>query len=230
MCGRFTLTIPDYEDLATALGVEVDPAKVEAYKPRYNVAPTDAAWVLRLDRDRHRELGQLGWGLVPWWSKTLTQAKRPINARSETLGSRPAFRDLLATRRCIVVSDGFYEWQRDSRQPFWIKPAHGGLLLLGGLWDSWRPEPGADRIETFTIITTPANADVEPLHDRMPLVLDPKQIERWLETVPRGEPPVVPDDIRAMVHPAADGSLVTSPVSKRVGNVRNDDPSVLVPE
>jgi putative SOS response-associated peptidase YedK len=200
VCGRFTLTIPTYEDLASSLGVEAVPGGAELYRPRYNIAPTDPAWVVRIGPERTRELALLEWGLVPRWSKTLMQAGRPINARAESIASRPVFKDSLARRRCLVVSDGFYEWDKSGpvKQPLWFRPAGGGILFLGGIWDSWRGEDGVRR-QTFAIVTTAPSHDVERVHDRM-------------------------------LRPAPDGSLVPTPVSTRVGNVKNDDPSVLVPD
>ena len=142
MCGRFTLTIPSYEDLAAALGVDPAPGAADLFRPRYNIAPTDSTWVVRLGAERQRELALLEWGLVPRWSKTLMQAGRPINARAETLEKKPVFRESLERRRCVVASDGFFEWDKSGpvKQPLWFRPANGGLLLLGGLWDSWRAE------------------------------------------------------------------------------------------
>ncbi len=229
MCGRFTLTIPTYEDLASALGVEAVPGGADLYRPRYNVAPTDPAWVIRVGPERNRELALLEWGLVPRWSKSLMQAGRPINARAESIASKPVFRDAVARRRCLVVSDGFYEWDKSGpvKQPLWFRPAGGGVLLMGGVWDSWRGDDGVRR-QTFAIVTTAPNRDVERVHDRMPLVLSGADAEAWLVTVPKDAPASLTDDVRALIRPAPDGALVPTPVSTRVGNVKNDDPSVLV--
>jgi putative SOS response-associated peptidase YedK len=235
VCGRFTLTIPTYDDLANALGVEVMPGAAELYRPRYNVAPTDPSWIVRFDAQGHRELALLSWGLVPRWSKTLTQAGRPINARAETLETKPVFKDSFARRRCVVVSDGFFEWDKSPKrleaegqpQPLWFRPESGGLLLMAGVWDSWRTDGGERRVQTFSIVTTAAGPDVEGVHDRMPLVLAGADVDRWLTVPPKDAPAVVTDEVRALIRPAAKGTLVATPVSRRVGNVKNDDPSVL---
>ena len=231
MCGRFTLTIPSYEDLAAALGVDPAPGAADLFRPRYNIAPTDSTWVVRLGAERQRELALLEWGLVPRWSKTLMQAGRPINARAETLEKKPVFRESLERRRCVVASDGFFEWDKSGpvKQPLWFRPANGGLLLLGGLWDSWRTEEGTRR-QTFTIVTTAPNREVAPVHDRMPLVLAERDVDTWLDVPPRGAPTAIPDSIRTLIRSAPDGSLVPTLVSKRVGSVKNDDPSILLPD
>ena len=231
MCGRFTLTIPTYEDLASALGVEAVPGGAELYRPRYNIAPTDPAWVVRIGTERNRELALLEWGIVPRWSKTLMQAGRPINARAESVASKPVFRDSLARRRCLVVSDGFYEWDKAGpvKQPLWFRPASGGILFMGGIWDSWRGDDGVRR-QTFTIVTTAPSRDVERVHDRMPLIVSANDADAWLAYVPKDTPATLGDDVRALIRPAPDGTLVPTAVSTRVGNVKNDDPSVLVPD
>ncbi len=231
MCGRFTLTIPSYEDLASALGMSPAPGAAELFRPRYNIAPTDATWVVRLGPERQRELALLEWGLVPRWSKTLMQAGRPINARAETLEKKPVFREPLERRRCVVVSDGFFEWDKSGpvKQPLWFRPTSGGLLLLGGIWDSWKTEEGTRR-QTFAIVTTAPNQEVAPVHDRMPLVLTGHDADAWLDVPPRGAPAEVTDAVRKLIHPPPDGSLTPTLVSKRVGSVKNDDPSILLPD
>lgn len=231
MCGRFTLTIPTYEDLASALGIEPALGASELFRPRYNIAPTDSTWVVRLDRERHRELALLEWGLVPRWSKALMQAGRPINARAETLETKPVFRESLARRRCVVVSDGFFEWDKSGpvKQPLWFRPSSGGLLLMGGIWDSWKTPEGTRR-QTFAIVTTAPNRDVAGVHDRMPLVLTGSDVDAWLDVPPREAPAVVTDALRHLIRPPPDGYLTPALVSKRVGSVKNDDASVLLPD
>ncbi len=230
MCGRFTLTVPTYEALAASLGIDPVPGAAETHRPRYNIAPTDPTWVVRLGSHRARELSLLEWGLVPRWSKSLTHAGRPINARAESLEQKPAFRDAFARRRCVVVSDGFFEWDKSTRErrPLWFRPPSGGLLLLGGLWDRWFDVERGKNVSTFAVVTTDASADVRAVHDRMPLVLAGDAVETWLAVPPLDAPADVTDDVRALLAPAAPGSLVAVPVSKRVGSVKNDDPSVLV--
>src|SRR5262245_15464301 len=184
MCGRFTLTIPDYESLARALGVAGDPSGAELYRPRYNVAPTDSHWILR-EKEGRRELLPAKWGLVNSWAKDASGAARQINARVETARTRPAFREAFERRRCIVPADGFFEWsgEQKARRPIWYHAAEGGLLRFAGLYESWR-DPRSDTWQrTFSILTTSANDVVAPVHDRMPAILRPEDEEAWLGPV-----------------------------------------------
>ncbi len=236
MCGRFTLTVPTYEMLALALGIEPNPAQAAIYRPRYNVAPSDPHWVLRM-KSGVRELMQASWGLTPHWAKRADQAGRPINARAETLESKPAFRDAFAGRRCVVVADGFFEWQKigKERRPLWFTPRAGGLLLLAGLDAKWTdPATGLER-RTFSIVTTTANDVVAPVHDRMPVVLAKETIDLWMDVSSRFEPSdarsrgAVTDEVRALLRPAPADVLVATPVSPRVNSVKNDDPGCVAP-
>jgi len=242
MCGRFTLTVPSYEDLAATLGVQAGVwaaplggplAEVGAsYRPRYNIAPTDPAWVVRMSLGI-RELVSANWGLIPRWSKTPMQAGRPINARAESLTSKPMFREAFERRRCLVVADGFFEWEKIGKQrnPLWFQPSSGGLLLMGGLWDEWGDRETGRVVRSFSIVTTSANEDVSFLHDRMPIMLgDEASIATWL-SVPANEDDggAITDNVRALLRPAPAGSLQAKRVSRRVNSVKNDDPSVLEP-
>jgi putative SOS response-associated peptidase YedK len=229
VCGRFTLTIPSYEVLAEALGVDPVPHGAE-YRPRFNVAPSDTAWIFRIKGDK-RELVPASWGLVPWWAKTATDGGRPINARAETLLDKRMFRDAFVRKRCVVLSDGFFEWKRPPvgpKQPIWFRPKAGGLMLLGGVYDTFRdPETGHAQ-RTFSIVTTKPNGDVADVHDRMPLVISPQDLERWVAEMPKGANDVT-DDVRALLRAPPDGSLERFPVSRRVNDVRNDDPGCVAP-
>jgi putative SOS response-associated peptidase YedK len=172
-----------------------------------------------------RELLRARWGLINHWAKDAKIGYRQINARSETLEKRPAFRDAFKKRRCAVPADGFFEWTgpKEQRQPIWFHRPDGGLLLFAGLYESWQPAP--DEWEpTFTIITTDANATLVPVHNRMPVILPDEVVDDWLH--PRQ------DDLAALsglLVPARDGVLVGTPVSLRVNSVKNDDPACLEP-
>ena len=229
MCGRFTLTFPDYESLAHALGVDPHPESASLYKPRYNVAPTDPHWVLRI-KDGHRQLVQAKWGLVNSWASDMSGGARQINARAETAPRTPAFREAFEKRRCIVPADGFYEWVGDkkARRPIWYHPKDGGLLHLAGLYESWRNKKTGEWQRTFSILTTSANALVRTVHDRMPAILTPAELDQWLD--PR--PAESADDkatLRALLKPAAPEYLEATPVSPRANSVKNDDPECLAP-
>lgn len=227
MCARFTLTLPDYDALARALGVAIDPELAAFYRPRYNVAPTQVHLVVRAD-DGTREVVRARWGLVTRWARSA--GPKLINARSETAPVKPAFREAFARRRCIVPTDGFYEWSgaKGERQPIWLHPADGGLLCLAGLYES-AVEPTTGVCEhTFTILTTEPNALVASIHDRMPAVLLPEDVDAWLG-IPTTTSAANDEAARACLRPAPMGLLVATAVSSRVNAVRNDDPSCLAP-
>jgi putative SOS response-associated peptidase YedK len=227
MCGRFTLTVPDYETLAEALGVAPFAELAETYRPRYNLPPMDPHWVLRV-RDGARQLVPARWGLVPSWAKSVVDAAKRINARAETLRDKPTFRAAFERRRCVVPADGFFEWvgPKGKRQPIWFRPPDGGLLYFAGLYES-RRDPATDTwSKTFTIITTPPNDLVAPVHDRMPAVLAADAIDAWM-TPGAAEPEL--EAAYALLRPAPPGALVAIPVSSRVNDVANDDPGCLEP-
>ena len=220
MCGRYTLTYRQAEQLALELGVPVE--QLTDYQPRYNIAPTDPHWIVRMKYE-DRELLPARWGLVNSWAKDRKRAAQQINARAETLASRPAFKEAFSKRRCVVPADGFFEWvgPKGDRKPIWFHRPDGGLILFAGLYESWRPEPdGWER--TFTIITTDANQVVERVHDRMPVILPEEQVDEWLYSE-NGDR----EALRALLVPAKAELLVATPVSPRANSVKNDDPSVL---
>ena len=225
MCGRFTLTIPSYEDLALALGVDSTPQT--AYRPRFNVAPSDTAWIFRIKGAR-REIVPASWGLVPWWAESKTSGQKPINARSETLTKSRVFRDPFVRKRCVVLADGFLEWKREGsvRQPFWFRPRAGGLMLLGGIYDSFHDEATGEHLRTFSIVTVKPSADVAVIHDRMPLVIAPTDLDTWTMEVPRGKTEA-PAEVKRLLLPLPDGALTRTPVSRRVNSVANDDAACL---
>ncbi len=219
MCGRFTLSYREAERLAAQLGVPLE--SLRDYRPRYNIAPTDPHWIVRL-RFEDREFLPARWGLINSWAKDRKQGFKNINARSETVQTQPAFRDAFKTRRCVVPADGFFEWigPKDARQPIWFHRSDGGLLLFAGLYESWQPSPG-DWERTFTILTTEPNAVVAPVHDRMPVILPEDAVDEWMYR--RQEPAAVKDLLR----PASDDLLLATAVSSRVNSVKNDDPDCL---
>ncbi len=221
MCGRFTLTRQDARQLALELGVDAE--LLAGYRPRYNIAPTDPHWIVRIKYEE-RELLPARWGLVNSWAKDAKRAARQINAKAETLAARPAFREAFAQRRCIVPADGFFEWTgpKTARQPIWFHRAGGGLLLFAGLYEYWRS--GGEWQRTFTIVTTEANQLLAPVHDRMPVVLPEEAVDGWLDPRAQGT-----DVLLRLLGPAAEDVLVATPVSPRANSVKNDDPGVLEP-
>lgn len=217
MCGRYVSSSPTAV-LATLFDVER--VQVAEDVPRYNVAPTDAVKVV-VQRDQ-RVLEERRWGLVPHWAKAPGEGAKRINARAETVMEQPAFRDAFASRRCIVPADGFYEWKRTAdgrKQPYYVRPAGGGVFAFAGLRATWGT---GDPLRTCAIITTDANATVARLHDRMPAVLPQEAWGGWLDPAT--------DDLlwlRSLLVPVGDDAIEAYPVSSAVGNVRNDEPSLI---
>jgi putative SOS response-associated peptidase YedK len=193
-------------------------------KPTWNMAPTMNAPVVR----RHLETGErhldlLTWGLVPSFTKDSKAARKPINARAETVASSGMFKAALAKRRCLVPAAAFYEWKAtpEGKVPHAIASADGEMLAFAGIWEGWR-SPDGDVLRTFAIITTDANAQMSTLHSRMPVILEQADWPLWLGDVDSGA--------EMLLRPAAEGVLRIWPVDKRVGNVRNDGPELLEPE
>ena len=180
MCGRYSLATPDATRLRARFGL----GETVAIRPRYNVAPTDAVLAVTTDREGARRGELLHWGLVPGWADSPQIAARLINARMETVEDKPAFRGAFERFRCLICADGFYEWRRASdgraKTPFRITRDDGAPFAFAGLWSIWHG-PREDGLRTCTIITRPANAAVAPLHDRMPVILDPAHESAWLD-------------------------------------------------
>ena len=221
MCGRFTLTVDNLASLAEQLGIAATPEQIALHRPRYNVAPGDLCWLVR-SRDGARELFQAQWGLVNHWAKDRSVGFKQINARAETLAERPAFRDAFQRRRSVVLADGFYEWRgpRGQREPLWFHAPDRGPIFLAGLHESFTDPASGERLRTFTIVTTAPNALVRPVHDRMPVIVRPDELDRWL----------LGDDAASVLHPALDDALVASPASPRVNRVEHDDADLLDPD
>lgn len=221
MCGRFARKSTQ-EVLAEWLGVDLE--EMPWFAPSYNVAPQTAQPVVRLNRDTgKREISLLRWGLVPFWARDAKIGYNTINARAEEAAARPAFREAMKKRRCLVPADAFYEWQRldpRTKQPFAVALKSGKPFAFAGLWESWRPKAG-EPLETFTILTTDANELMEPIHDRMPVILQPKDYDRWLDPGDPARPPV------DLLRPYTAEPMLAWPVSQRVGNVRNNDAELL---
>jgi putative SOS response-associated peptidase YedK len=222
MCGRFTITRRDGNALAAELGVPAD--SLVDYRPRYNVAPTQPHFIVRI-RYENREVIPATWGLVRSGSKHASMAAKTINARSETVETRAAFRDAFQERRCVVPADGFFEWTgpKTARQPTWFHREDSGLLLFAGLYEAWQKERG-DWQTTFTILTTTANAVLASYHDRMPVILADRDADDWMD--PRAPEPRA---LKRLLAPAPDDLLIATPVSPDVNNVENDSPELLKP-
>jgi putative SOS response-associated peptidase YedK len=216
MCGRFTLTSAD--DLIRDL---FELKSLPSLEPRYNIAPTQEVLAVR-SADEGREALLLRWGLVPQWADDTSIGSRLINARSETVASKPAFRDAFRQRRCLVVADGFIEWQASQgrKQPYHVRMKDGSPFGFAGLWERWRDEDG-QWLQTCTILTTEPNELVEPIHDRMPVILPTALHERWLDTR------TSPAGLTELLGPFPAAAMEAVAVSTRVNSVRNDDPACL---
>ncbi len=222
MCGRYTLTRQQdiVDDFQASLGVA---AQSEWWKPRYNVAPTQPAPVVIL-RDGERTIEMMRWGLVPFWAgRSGKQPPLMINARVESIDAKPMFRDALQRKRCLVPADGFFEWKRGrgKPQPIYLHPEPRHTIAFAGLWARAKTDAG-DQL-SFTIVTGPANPLVAPIHDRMPVVLDPSTYAAWLDPSLDG----ATAHALLQVSPVADWRA--DPVSPRVNSANNDDPSCIEP-
>ncbi len=239
MCGRYTSTT-SVTDLAKIF--EVDEVRAEPLPPRYNVAPSLDVFAVALRRPKaeeaeekgpHRALGTFRWGLVPSWAKDASIGNRLINARSESIATKPAFRAAIARRRCLLPADAFYEWQRRQgpdgkpmgKLPHAIRRKDGRPMAFAGIWEVWRDQadPDAELLRTCAIVTTSANDLMRPIHDRMPVVLDPGDWAAWLDP--------------ATDAGTVDKLMVTAPsewfevfaVSSKVNKAGNEGPDLMIP-
>ena len=196
-------------------------------EPRYNIAPTQPAPVVRSAAGGvGRELVMLRWGLIPSWGKEASIGNKMINARSETVAEKPSFRSAFHNRRCLVPADSFYEWRREgeTKQPFRIGMKGGPAFAFAGLWESWQGTEGEAAIETFTILTTVANRKLHPIHPRMPVILDPKSYQIWLDASPDNT-----EQAFSVLQPFPDEPMAFYRVSSRINSPRNDDAECLKP-
>lgn len=221
MCGRFARRSTQ-EVLADWFGVDLD--EMPPFAPTYNAAPQSVQPVVRLNHDSgKREFALLRWGLVPYWAKDTKCGFTAINARAEEAAAKPAFREALKRRRCLIPADAFYEWQQlgpKSKQPHAFALRSGEPCAFAGLWERWKPKEGPP-LETFTILTTDPNELAESVHDRMPVIIEPRDYDRWIDTSDEERLPV------DLLRPFPAEQMHAWPVDKRVGNVRNDDPQLL---
>ena len=224
MCGRITLTSSGTE-LATVFELELQ-QPLPTLEPRYNIAPSQDVATVRNDRDGRRELSFERWGLVPHWAKDPSIGYRMINARSESAATKPAFRDALRARRCILPANGFYEWKgsRAERTPYLFRRNDSSLLGLAGLYERWHGE-GGEVIDSCTILTTEANELMRSFHDRMPVILPPSAWATWLDRETRDV-----DRIAPLLRPCPEDWLEPAPVSTRINDPKNDDEACLRPE
>lgn len=223
MCSRYSLTSPP-----EAVRAVFRLREVHDFPPRYNIAPTQPVAIVRNDDRGERELMLVRWGLIPPWVKDPREFSLLINARSETAEEKPSFRGALRHHRCLVPTNGFYEWtgKAGAKRPHLIRRRQGsnhGLFALAGLFEHWMGADGSE-MDTMAILTTAANASVAPLHDRMPVIIGEADFDRWLDCRPGKADPV-----RDLLCPAADDLLEVVEVSAKLNNVRNEGPELQEP-
>jgi putative SOS response-associated peptidase YedK len=222
MCGRYRLSrrkqlVEEYFDSAPW---------EDDWNPRYNIAPTQPVPVIRQNpKELVREFSLMRWGLIPSWAKDPSGSASMINARAETAGTKPAFRDALKSRRCLIPADGFYEWKRDgkTKQPFCFEVNQGQLFAFAGVWDRWK-DPNGNWIKTCSILTTTPNAVTSAVRDRMPVILDPDSYELWLDP---GMTKV--EAVSDLLRPCDALQMRCFPVSTRINHVAHDDEACSAP-
>ena len=222
MCGRYRLSRRK-QILEEHFSADWNDAE---WSPRYNIAPTQLVPVVRQNADNaSREMSLIRWGLIPSWAKDSSKAAAMINARSETAATKPAFCDALKFRRCLIPADGFYEWQRvdKAKQPYCFEVNHGELFAFAGLLGTWKDQSGKI-LETCSILTTTPNAVTAPVHDRMPVILDPRFYDPWLY------PGSIDTNVVSQFLKPLDAGLMNCfPVGPRVNRPVNDDPECSAP-
>lgn len=225
MCGRYRLS-RDQQRVAEHFEIEDwREIKIPFQLPRFNAAPSQVLPAVRLADDRRRELVGLRWGLVPRWAKAPGVGYRTVNARAETVAVKPSFKDSFRCRRCLIPTDGFYEWQPSGRrkQPWLVRLKTGDLFALAGLWDRWMGR-GGEALETFTIIVTDANDLLRPLHERMPVIVEPGDYGFWLDVDHFDQ-----SRLRSLLRPFPSERLEAYRVSPRVNSPQYDDEQCSAP-
>jgi putative SOS response-associated peptidase YedK len=226
MCGRFDQHT-DPELIAERFGVSLLRIHARGAHPHFNVAPSQVVLAVRLDtEDKGRELVGLKWGLIPFWSKEPKTNYSTINARAETVDTKPTYRHAFRNRRCLIPADGFYEWRKtgDGKQPYYITAADGQGFGFAGLWERWAPKDSdVEAVESCSIIVTAANSVMQPIHDRMPVILAPGDYDRWLA------PDTPGDTLKGLLRPCDPAKIEAWPVSTRVDSPQNDGVECLAP-
>jgi len=221
MCGRFTLTVNPAELRETFSQFDFP----DQFAPRFNIAPTQP--VLAIPNDAKNKADFFSWGLIPSWSKDPSIANKLINARGETIAEKPSFRGGFKYKRCLIPTDGFYEWKVQpgvkTKTPYFIHMKDRKPFAFAGLWDEWH-SPDGGSIRTCTIITTEPNELMSTLHNRMPVILHPKDYADWLDAAPR-----TPDSLLHLIKPFPADKMSAYPVSTMVNTPQNDRAELVVP-
>lgn len=219
MCGRYTLRTP-VDSLVERLKIDEYPSSI---LPSYNIAPTQEVAAV-VEEDEERKLELFRWGLIPSWAKDPEIGSRMINARGETVSEKPSFRKAFKARRCLILADGFYEWQKidSGKQPYHVRMKDASPFAFAGLWEIWNGD--GDEVRTCAIITTEANDLMSEIHHRMPVILHPEDYEMWLDPSFEEKEP-----LSALLKPYPDEAMEAYPVSRRVNRPTNDEPGCIEP-
>ena len=223
MCGRFSL-IASPEDIAEWFDVD----EIDEFPPRYNIAPTQPILMAHAGLSGTRQVQLVRWGLVPSWVKDPKEFTLLLNARSETVAQKPSFRNAINHRRTLVPASGFYEWHRPQdkeakKQAYWITPADGNLVFFGGLMETYASDNGSE-IDTGCILTTRSNDMIGDIHHRQPVVIKPKDFDRWLDCVNYR-----PDDVTDLMEPVDDDYFSAIAIGDKVNKVANHGPDIQAP-
>ena len=221
MCGRYTLRKSEMELVVQQTFVK---AKI---KPRFNIAPSQQVPTVRMNAEGQLEYLTMQWGLLPWWSKEAKISYSTINARAETVRTKPAYRGPFKKQRCIVPSDGWFEWKKQEKgpkQPYLFHLPDDELFFFAGLWDYWEGKDGEEAITSCTIVVTEANPLVQPIHHRMPVILQAKDYDTWLDPANHNT-----TQLEQLLIPYSDNNLTCYPVSLAVNNARHDGPGCVAP-
>lgn len=220
MCGRFSQTLTG-EAIASAFHLP----EIPTWTPRYNIAPTQTVPAIVLNEKGDRSFKPFRWGLIPTWAKDASMGARMTNARSETVTEKPTFRSAFKQRRCLIVADGFYEWQKQQgkKQPFYFRLKNGQPFGFAGLWERWQA-PEGDVWETCTILTTEANDLLKEVHDRMPVMLHPEEYDRWLDPAAQDS-----EALQSLLRPYETEAMMAYSVSTHVNSPANDTRECVTP-
>ena len=221
MCGRFVQNFT-FETLQDNFNIQTAEANIQ---PNFNVAPTQEILTI-IKHDNEIKLEKLHWGLVPFWAKDTSIGSRMINARAETVASKPSFRNAFKKQRCLIPASGFYEWkgEKGQKQPYYITIPSGEPFAFAGLWEAWTGKDDESVYKSCTIITTAANDKISELHNRMPIILDPKVYEQWLDIDIQD-----PKKLELILKDGIVHDMKYHPVSKLVNSVKNNDPNCIKP-
>tara|TARA_B100001248_G_scaffold73243_1_gene52150 strand:+ start:422 stop:1111 length:690 start_codon:yes stop_codon:yes gene_type:complete len=220
MCGRKTLS----KDIASIIKeMDIEEWEAHNYKPNYNIAPTDFSPVII--KDEKKKAKMMRWGLIPAWSKNEQIGSKMINARLETVLEKPSFSSLVNNKRCIVIADGYYEWAKPNNQPYYILDKKNKILPLAGLWTSWKYS-NSSTLFTYTLITTTPANNIKNIHNRMPLVLNPRVMEKWLDynkfTISECLSDIQNEKLHLKFYPVS--KIVNSTKNNSIQNIREEKP------